>query len=319
MSATSTAGLFAVCGSFIGLSTISVGLRLYGRSRQSSFLGVDDWSALFGVVTYTAAAALAIELAVLKTVGYDTDHSLTPEQVAARAKPSVQISLAYDFMIMNTLACAKVSALFLYRRLFGLHGISLFNILIFATVGIIAAWYVAFDILSLLQCRSHFSAFCDGDFTKYCDLTPVWAKGLAWSDFLLDLWVLLMPIPSILALHTTIAKKLSIVGVFLLACVGLGASIARIVIFTTAKGPGRQTLYVGVLETGMSITVVNLPLLWFIFTSNSAKTVLEGLHRGLRLKDDGSRRSSGSDVDHESVNHTVEEVVQKPSIEGSIP
>ncbi|KAK4496961.1 hypothetical protein PRZ48_011410 [Zasmidium cellare] len=331
MSATSTSGLYAVCGSFIGLSTISVGLRFYGRKRQNHSLGIDDWGALFGVVTYIAAAALAIErrngtdkgvVAVLKSVGYDPNHTLTPSQTAARAKPSVQvgtsipstthpnthpqqISLAYDFMILNTLACAKISALFLYRRLFNLDKSSLFNILIFITVGIIAAWYMSFDALSLLQCRSHFSAFWDGDFKKYCDLNPVWAKGLAWSDFVLDLWVLLMPVPSVLALHTTLAKKLSIVGVFLLACVGLGASIARIVIFTTAKGPGRQTLYVGVLETGMSITVVNLPLLWFLFTSNSATKALQGLQRGLKLRDTDSRKSSGSDVDCENVEGTV--------------
>lgn len=108
-----------------------------------------------------------------------------------------QISLAYDFMIVNTLACAKISALFLYRRIFNLQETSLFNILVFATIGIIAAWYIAIDALSLLQCRSHFSAYWDGTFAKYCDMNPVWAKTLAWSDFLLDLWVMLMPISSV--------------------------------------------------------------------------------------------------------------------------
>lgn len=110
-----------------------------------------------------------------------------------------QVSLAYDFLIMNTLACAKLSALFLYRRLFNVAGRGIFNAVIMATVIVVAAWYITFDALSLLQCRSHFSAFWDGDFLKYCDLNPVWAKGLAISDFLLDLWVVLLPVPMVRA------------------------------------------------------------------------------------------------------------------------
>lgn len=51
MSATSKDGLFAVCGSFTGLSTISVALRFYGRKLHGTGLGVDDWSTLFGVVS----------------------------------------------------------------------------------------------------------------------------------------------------------------------------------------------------------------------------------------------------------------------------
>lgn len=67
------------------------------------------------------------------------------------------------------------------------------------TVVIVVAWCIAFDVLSLLQCPSHFSAFW-GSFEvhkRYCDLNPVWAKGLAISDFILDLWVVMLPVPMV--------------------------------------------------------------------------------------------------------------------------
>lgn len=51
MSANSFAGLYAVCGSFMGLSALTVGLRFYSRARKSFSAGIDDYTALFGVVS----------------------------------------------------------------------------------------------------------------------------------------------------------------------------------------------------------------------------------------------------------------------------
>lgn len=48
---------------------------------------------------------------------------------------------------------------------------------------------------------------------------------------------------------------------------GLGASIARIVFFTQAHGSSSKVVYIAMLEAGISITVVNLPSLYHLFTS----------------------------------------------------
>lgn len=99
---------------------------------------------------------------------------------------------------MNTLVCAKISALFFYRRIFCVTKRDYFNYTIIATLVGLFAWTIAFDILSMLQCRSHFTAFWNGDFEVYCvEVNREWAMGLAYSDFLLDLWVLLLPVPRV--------------------------------------------------------------------------------------------------------------------------
>lgn len=59
MSATSANGLLALCGSFMALSTTAVGLRIYGRKNQGLSLGLDDWTALFGVVSTQLGGGLA--------------------------------------------------------------------------------------------------------------------------------------------------------------------------------------------------------------------------------------------------------------------
>lgn len=51
MSASSKEGLLALCGSLLGLSTVAVGLRVYGRRQQELPIKADDWTALGGLVS----------------------------------------------------------------------------------------------------------------------------------------------------------------------------------------------------------------------------------------------------------------------------
>lgn len=96
---------------------------------------------------------------------------------------------------MNTLACAKLSALSLYRRIFSVDRYPWFKYVFWATVTIIAMWYVTWDVLSCVQCP-HFSDYWTAtNFVEVCKLNPVWANGLAVTDLILDLWVMIIPIP----------------------------------------------------------------------------------------------------------------------------
>lgn len=110
---------------------------------------------------------------------------------------SAQIQIAYDFVVLNTLACVKISALFMYRRIFAVDRHGWFNLTVYATVVVIAMWCITSDFLSLYQCRNNFSAYWGGNFRKECDLNPVWAKELAITDLILDVWVLVLPLPCV--------------------------------------------------------------------------------------------------------------------------
>jgi hypothetical protein len=97
-------------------------------------------------------------------------------------------------------------------------------------------------------------------------------------------------------LHATPARKASVFGVFLwLSCKsclcwvvrinaktlrtrGLGASIARIVFFAEAHGSSVKVVYIAMLEAGISITVVNLPSLYYLFAAVPPGHVAHSLH-----------------------------------------
>lgn len=122
-------------------------------------------------------------------------------------------------MQMNTLACAKLSALFLYRRIFRTDCYPWFKYALWGTVTIIAMWYITFDVLSVTQCPKFSDYWESTNFSQQCTRNLVWANGLAVSDLILDVWVCLLPAPFIWNLHATLAKKVGIFGVFLLAFV----------------------------------------------------------------------------------------------------
>lgn len=168
---------------------------------------------------------------------------------------------------------------------------------------IVTLWWVVFQFLTFFQCGTHFAAQWNGTRIKYCTIQFPFFLGLVISDFLLDLWILVLPIPNILRLHVSRSKQFSIIGVFLLAFVGLGASIARIAIYVQVEKGGlaysmhhdlgrdqTRVAYLTMLEVGTSLVAVNLPSLWML----CANIVPEGAMQRLRSVLSRSSASAGT-------------------------
>ncbi|KAF4631663.1 hypothetical protein G7Y89_g6466 [Cudoniella acicularis] len=279
MSSSSNEGFLAVCGTFTGLCTIFVGLRFYARRLQKLPLMADDWLMIPTLVSYVGAATCCFISVADKMLGYSS-HDFTLAQTMAMAHKSQQLYFAIGVLLSFTLAFTKMSALFFYRRVFCTgHNGHWFNIATIATIVIVACWLVTFEFLAGFECGTHFSALWDGTYEECCSISFPYLYGLAISDFLLDVWILVLPIPVILRLHMTPSRKLSIIGLFLLAFIGLGAAIARMVqyiqvetggdpaLFTDLERADTKSFYFAMLEAGISVVAVNLPSLWLFFTS----------------------------------------------------
>lgn len=103
---------------------------------------------------------------------------------------------------------------------------------------IVVLWLVVFQFLTGFQCGTHFSAAWDGNYEKYCTLSFPYLYGFAISDFLLDIWILSLPVPRVLQLNATLSKKLAVLGVFSLSFVGVFASGARMVQYIASEKGG---------------------------------------------------------------------------------
>ena len=109
--------------------------------------------------------------------------------------------ITLDLLSTATLGCIKIGALLFFRRIFCVSGRrTYFNYITLATILIVTLWTIGFIILAPLQCGSHFSALWTGkaDYARYCTHTWQYLLGFTISDFLLDLWIICLPLPQVI-------------------------------------------------------------------------------------------------------------------------
>ncbi|KAI1397200.1 hypothetical protein F4819DRAFT_499670 [Hypoxylon fuscum] len=223
------------------MSTIAVGLRFWARRRHKLRLMADDWIAGLALVSNPQHGLESNGTLVHnKVLGYSS-YDFTPEQTEAMGRTDSVSQIALDVLTNNTLACVKLSALFFYRRIF-LNGEkrTMFGTTTWATIVVVILWLL------------------------YCTISFPFLYGLVISDFLLDVWILALPIPSILRLHTTLQKKLSIIGWS--RCVNC------------SNGLITESFFYTMLEAGMALIAVNLPSLWFFSISLKTGDILRSVN-----------------------------------------
>ena len=113
-----------------------------------------------------------------------------------------QLQIALDVFQATSFACIKLSALFFYRRVLCVGSMSTWlHTATKISIIIVILWLVVFQFLTGFQCGTHLSASWDGTYLKYCTISFPFLYGLTVSDFLLDVWILALPIPVVCALE----------------------------------------------------------------------------------------------------------------------
>jgi hypothetical protein len=114
---------------------------------------------------------------------------------------ALEMFFAFDIFAVLSMGLTKISALFFFKRIFCTgHKKEVFNYITIGSVIIIVLWMIAFLIMSFFECGTHISAEWTSDAAvaaKYCTHNYPVLEGLAISDFLLDIFVLLLPIPKV--------------------------------------------------------------------------------------------------------------------------
>ncbi|RAL02565.1 uncharacterized protein BO80DRAFT_403124 [Aspergillus ibericus CBS 121593] len=224
----------------VALMVLAVTIRIWVRIRILKIWGADD-------TTILPAACGAISFIVIYTQGFqyglgrhvwDVPKSmLSPRltllvSLCSNETPIRQTINEREVLIANTTypftACfTKLSILLLYRRLFPVHreryaiwtGIWLFTIL-----------YSVLTILSAIR-----AAKCDNNIPwtnpqPYCTFAATTlAKWTSVLNVLSDFYVLLLPIPAIVALKLSVRRKVGVLVVFASGLCVCAASLARLI------------------------------------------------------------------------------------------
>ena len=100
----------------------------------------------------------------------------------------------------------KLGALLFYRRIFCVRvKRTLFDIFVSIFIGISVLWTIAMLIMNGLQCGSNISALWTTDiniYLEYCVYVFPFETGFAISNFLLDLLIILLPVPKVCPLRS---------------------------------------------------------------------------------------------------------------------
>jgi hypothetical protein len=122
----------------------------------------------------------------------------------------------FAFQKLQTLSLGfiKATAILFYRRVFYVgRKLDIFNITTMVLFVIIMLWTATFFILDLFACGTHIDAAWTGvaSYLKYCHIATAFEEALAISDFILDVIILLVPLPKVstlLLLFSVILRRI---------------------------------------------------------------------------------------------------------------
>ena len=104
---------------------------------------------------------------------------------------------------MHPLALGLIKASFImfYRRIFYVGHRNWFSTFTSIMLGLISVWSIAFCLCFILYCGSHVSVIWGKviDIITYCPHSFDFQQGFAISDFIMDIMVILTPVPAVSA------------------------------------------------------------------------------------------------------------------------
>ncbi|KAJ8108308.1 hypothetical protein ONZ43_g6466 [Nemania bipapillata] len=256
-----------VLGAGIALPLASLGIvatRFYIRTVQKAAPGLDDWCILIGAIFITFIGAGFITGERLGVMGYPT-----PLPSGANAAEAyglflnayillAKLQFAIQFLMVFAYGFVKASIVLFCRRIFVSHKGSAFDWASKTVMVLIILWSAGFLIGALIlgcgkSVELHWAPLQVIEQSGCDTSTPEIA--LVISDLILDLLIIMLPLPAIWALNMSRKRKFAVTGIFLVGLTSISASAARAAIYLV-------TLYEG-YNVGYDIDRVVTTLLWW--------------------------------------------------------
>ncbi|KAF2678697.1 hypothetical protein K458DRAFT_408747 [Lentithecium fluviatile CBS 122367] len=324
--------LIAASIALVVVDIIAVATKFWVRLSLKQTLMADDW-------LLVPATILSIGIASMLTYGAHEGALGGSIKIPTGADGRAELEMAqmilgrkiqYPFLFLHPLAVGSVrcSFLFLYLRIFSVNKA---RKLIMVSIYIVAAWAVSFFFAELFQCGTHFTSNWGSNkvFAAHCPDT-LWILFVNFlTSAILDVYILLLPMPFVWKLKLNTTKKIGVTSIFLVGSATVVASVLRLAflaprVFSTKQGPPltfeqrsaslSSTLYWGMVELGVAIFVACLPTVQKLFRPQDGKGLLSrlgatGASSKSKSNTSSSSRTLGSKITNKPrifVDHTVD-------------
>ncbi|KFY88374.1 hypothetical protein V500_06373 [Pseudogymnoascus sp. VKM F-4518 (FW-2643)] len=236
----------------IVLAGITVGARISTRLiRGAAFqLWWDDYSILFGLILSIILAITEIE-AVVNGYGEHAED-LGPDQAAVALKWFYLAQIFYKLVVTFN----KLSLLLFYLRIFPSKT---FRLLTWIGLAVVGATGITFIAGTIWQCHP-LPYFWDRRIKGgQCIRSAPWWQSYSAIQIATDVFILVLPIPSLASLSLKFRHKLALIGVFALGGFVCIATIIRLT--TLASSAGGDATYNPIPATNWSVIEANVGLI----------------------------------------------------------
>jgi len=175
------------------------------------------------------------------------------------------------------LGLTKLSILFFYRRIFCTEKTNILNYSTIFMIAITILWSIAFFFANLLECGTTFSAdWDDNDEQAISSCVNEWelSQGQFYSDFIIDVILFVMPLPTIWKLNMPLQRRIGVLLILAVGALTVVASTIKVAIITglaldvsndfIAPDPmilNSILIFWTLLESGIAQIVISLPTL----------------------------------------------------------
>ncbi|ESZ96821.1 plasma membrane protein Pth11-like protein [Sclerotinia borealis F-4128] len=306
--------------------------RIATRNAQRTKLGFDDWLIVPALFLILGMAATILAGTAQHALGHPTPIPIPGTELTATSPQQTvtrKVIIFLPFGITSptaALAFIKLSCIFFYQRVFKLGSNRFVNISIYVIIGLIILWGLGYFFSFLFACETHFNYFwtnLENQLKCTADLTMI-QLSLSISDVIMDVILLVFPIPLVLRLQMSGASKLAVLAIFTLGALAIAASITRLAIIVeeldiefqaTADQDFVSTagVYFMYIEACFGLTAVCLPSLSGALKLKGVQTMMEGFSiafsnlsrssmRSNRSRSNRSRSNESSGDKHERLN-----------------
>ncbi|KAJ6002280.1 hypothetical protein N7522_007507 [Penicillium canescens] len=244
------------------LQTIIVGARFYTRYWQRLATGIDDYLMIPALLASLGQAGLYIYLVKQGGVGYHLAYVMRTPQKLVTLQKGLYANEILDFPF--TVTPAKLSILVFYARIFSVRPFRIFAYIIGAVV---LCHGIGVLFAAIFQC-SPIAYTWDSTIVGTCVNQQAFYRWVSPPNILTDVLILVMPLPYVWKLHTSLGHKLALTGVSDLAQRGTVFSILRMTTFfqeSATTDPTWVSVKLGIwtiLEGGIIISAACLPSIW---------------------------------------------------------
>ncbi|KAF2656943.1 hypothetical protein K491DRAFT_757246 [Lophiostoma macrostomum CBS 122681] len=247
---------------FLAIATVVLFFRFWARKEKKQNWGVDDYlcaTALF--ITYGGYASLVVSV-VWGGVGRSI-YTLPFENMELALKALNSVSQTWGAAV----ACVQLSILFLYLRVF--HVVIWFTWTCYVLIGLVITWWISYFISIMVACVP-LRAFWTPGVPSTCIDMKKFAIASTASHILLDVLLVLLVIPIIWRLKTSLRNRVTVAVALTLA---IFATICAILRFAfrldkwndpDATGVGWIGSLLDVLENASAVICCSLPIMAFL-------------------------------------------------------